>query len=165
MLALTQNIEQLYIVNLLLTMQNKNILSEIQTELKAPKGQRNNFGNYNYRSAEDILEAVKPILKKHTCALIISDDVVSIEGRVYVKSEAILISENVRIAYAVGFAREAESKKGMDESQITGSASSYARKYALNGLLCIDDTKDSDFSNNHEDKSQVEKSTNNNQLI
>lgn len=146
-------------------MQNKNILSEIQTELKAPKGQRNNFGNYNYRSAEDILEAVKPILKKHTCALIISDDVVSIEGRVYVKSEAILISENVRIAYAVGFAREAESKKGMDESQITGSASSYARKYALNGLLCIDDTKDSDFSNNHEDKSQVEKSTNNNQLI
>ncbi|KRP34837.1 MAG: hypothetical protein ABS34_12240, partial [Opitutaceae bacterium BACL24 MAG-120322-bin51] len=150
---------------LLLTMQNKNILSEIQTELKAPKGQRNNFGNYNYRSAEDILEAVKPILKKHTCALIISDDVVSIEGRVYVKSEAILISENVRIAYAVGFAREAESKKGMDESQITGSASSYARKYALNGLLCIDDTKDSDFSNNHEDKSQVEKSTNNNQLI
>ena len=165
MLALTQNIEQLYIVNLLLTMQNKNILSEIQTELKAPKGQRNNFGNYNYRSAEDILEAVKPILKKHTCALIISDDIVSIEGRVYVKSEAILISENVRIAYAVGFAREAESKKGMDESQITGSASSYARKYALNGLLCIDDTKDSDFSNNHEDKSQVEKSTNNNQLI
>ena len=165
MLALTQNIEQLYIVNLLLTMENKNILSEIQTELKAPKGQRNNFGNYNYRSAEDILEAVKPILKKHTCALIISDDVVSIEGRVYVKSEAILISENVRIAYAVGFAREAESKKGMDESQITGSASSYARKYALNGLLCIDDTKDSDFSNNHEDKSQVEKSTNNNQLI
>ena len=165
MLALTQNIEQLYIVNLLLTMQNKNILSEIQTELKAPKGQRNNFGNYNYRSAEDILEAVKPILKKHTCALIISDDVVSIEGRVYVKSEAILISENVRIAYAVGFAREAESKKGMDEAQITGSASSYARKYALNGLLCIDDTKDSDFSNNHEDKSQVEKSTNNNQLI
>ena len=146
-------------------MENKNILSEIQTELKAPKGQRNNFGNYNYRSAEDILEAVKPILKKHTCALIISDDVVSIEGRVYVKSEAILISENVRIAYAVGFAREAESKKGMDESQITGSASSYARKYALNGLLCIDDTKDSDFSNNHEDKSQVEKSTNNNQLI
>ena len=146
-------------------MQNKNILSEIQTELKAPKGQRNNFGNYAYRSAEDILEAVKPILKKHTCALIISDDVVSIEGRVYVKSEAILISENVRIAYAVGFAREAESKKGMDESQITGSASSYARKYALNGLLCIDDTKDSDFSNNHEDKSQVEKSTNNNQLI
>ena len=146
-------------------MQNKNILSEIQTELKAPKGQRNNFGNYNYRSAEDILEAVKPILKKHTCALIISDDVVSIEGRVYVKSEAILISENVRIAYAVGFAREAESKKGMDEAQITGSASSYARKYALNGLLCIDDTKDSDFSNNHEDKSQVEKSTNNNQLI
>jgi hypothetical protein len=147
-------------------MENKNILSEIQTELKAPKGQRNNFGNYAYRSAEDILEAVKPLLKKHSCSLVISDDVVSIEGRVYVKSMAMLISDGVRIADAVGFARESESKKGMDEAQITGSCSSYARKYALNGLLCIDDCKDPDATNKHE-KSPATKNvaTTNNELI
>ena len=147
-------------------MENKNILSEIQTELRAPKGQRNNFGNYAYRSAEDILEAVKPLLKKHDCALIISDDVVSIEGRVYVKAMAMLIHDNSRIADSVGFAREAESKKGMDESQITGAASSYARKYALNGLLCIDDCKDPDATNKHgKDSQATSKAATNNNLI
>lgn len=166
MLAPTQNNAQSYIVNKLL-MENKNILSEIQTELKAPKGQRNNFGNYQYRSAEDILEAVKPLLKKHDCALIVSDDVVSIEGRVYVKAMAMLIHGSERIADAVGFARESETKKGMDESQITGAASSYARKYALNGLFAIDDTKDADFSNKHNNNSSVTKkvATTNNELI
>ena len=147
-------------------MENKNILSEIQTELKAPKGQRNNFGNYAYRSAEDILEAVKPLLKKHNCALILSDDVVSIEGRVYVKSIALLLSDGTRIADSVGFAREAETKKGMDESQITGSSSSYARKYALNGLLCIDDCKDADATNKHgKDSQATSKVATNNNLI
>ena len=146
---------------------NKNILQLIQSELKAPKGQRNNFGNYNYRSAEDILEAVKPLLKKHNCALVINDDMVEVGGRVYVKATAMLAIANTPFASACGFAREAESKKGMDESQITGSASSYARKYALNGLLAIDDTKDADFTNRHGKNSPATKkvATNNNELI
>ena len=123
----------------------KNILQLIQSELKAPKGQRNNFGNYNYRSAEDILEAVKPLLKKHNCALVINDDIVEVADRVYVKATAMLAIANTPFASATAFAREALVKKGMDEAQITGSASSYARKYALNGLLAIDDTKDADW--------------------
>jgi hypothetical protein len=136
-------------------MENKNILSEIQTELKAPKGQRNNFGNYNYRSAEDILEAVKPLLKKHNCALVSNDEMVELCGRVYVKTTVMLAFENQPFASASAFAREALAKKGMDEAQITGSASSYSKKYALNSLLAIDDTKDADFTNKHGKDSPV----------
>jgi len=125
-----------------------NTLSSIQTELKAPKGQTNKFGGYKYRSAEDILEAIKPLLKKYNCDLTISDDVVEVGGRVYVKATAMLCDHDV-IAEVSAFAREAETKKGMDDAQITGSASSYARKYALNGLFAIDDTKDADATNDH----------------
>ena len=129
-----------------------NILQQIQSELKAPKGQKNNFGNYSYRSAEDILTAVKPLLEKHKVSLIISDDIVGVEGRVYVQATATLWLDDKDcepLARSTGFAREALTKKGMDDAQITGSASSYARKYALNGLLCIDDTKDPDATNTH----------------
>lgn len=125
-------------------------LIEIQRELKAPKGQRNNFGNYNYRSCEDILEAVKPLCHKNKCVLTISDEIVEVGGRIYVKALACLtaIDSLQPIASSTAYARESESKKGMDASQITGSASSYARKYALNGLFCIDDTKDADTMDN-----------------
>ena len=129
-----------------------NILQQIQSELKAPKGQKNNFGNYSYRSAEDILSAVKPLLQKHEVSLIISDDIVGVEGRVYVQATATLWLDDKDcepLARSTGFARESLAKKGMDDAQITGSASSYARKYALNGLLCIDDTKDPDATNTH----------------
>jgi hypothetical protein len=118
-------------------------LISIQSELKAPKNQRNSFGNYNYRSCEDILEAVKPLLAKHSCTLTITDDIIVAGDRVYVKATATLSDGNTDKQVSA-FAREAETKKGMDESQITGSASSYARKYALNGLFLIDDTKDAD---------------------
>lgn len=141
---------------------DKDVLQKIQSELKAPKGQRNNFGNYNYRSAEDILEAVKPILAKYRVALVINDDLAEVAGRVYVKATAMLAFQNIPFASASAFAREAEVKKGMDDAQITGSASSYARKYALNGLLAIDDTKDADFTNKHEKKSPATKVANNN---
>jgi hypothetical protein len=125
-------------------------LQSVQSQLKAPKGQQNKFGNYNYRSAEDILEALKPLLDSNGLALVISDDIVEIAGRVYVKANAAVIDSisNQQI-FSNGFAREAETKKGMDDAQITGSASSYARKYALNGLFAIDDTKDSDSTNTH----------------
>lgn len=119
----------------------KNELARIQKELKAPKNQRNSFGNYNYRSCEDILEALKPILGDST--LVISDEIVAMEGRFYVKATATLTTANGNYT-ATAYAREAETKKGMDEAQITGSASSYARKYALNGLFLIDDSKDPD---------------------
>lgn len=119
------------------------VLTQIQSELKAPKNQRNNFGNYNYRSCEDILEALKPILKNHNADLILSDEVVEVGGRVYIKATANFKAGD-ETAIGTGFAREAETKKGMDESQITGTASSYARKYALNGLFLIDDSKDAD---------------------
>lgn len=122
-------------------------LSEIQKNLKAPKNQRNNFGGYNYRSCEDILEAVKPLL--NGLILTISDDIVEVGGRVYVKATA-RISDGENIIENSAFAREAETRKGMDDSQVTGATSSYARKYALNGLLCIDDTKDADATNTHE---------------
>ena len=128
---------------------------KIQQELKAPKNQRNNFGNYNYRSAEDIIEAVKPIAHKYGFYLTISDDIVEIGGRIYVKATARLMPNETGVIYsATGFAREEETKKGMDGAQITGAASSYARKYALNGLLAIDDTKDADATNTH-DKEEV----------
>jgi hypothetical protein len=125
-------------------------LQGIQGLLKAPKGQTNKFGGYKYRSAEDILESVKPLLAEWQCVLTVSDEVVEIGGRVYVKSTARIIdAEHDNSVETTAFAREAEVKKGMDEAQITGSASSYARKYALNGLLCIDDTKDPDATNDH----------------
>jgi len=126
------------------------IMQSIQSELKAPKGQTNKFGGYSYRSAEDILEAVKPLLNKYNCFLTVSDEIVEVGGRVYVKATATVHeSHSDPIALTTAFAREAEVKKGMDDAQITGSASSYARKYALNGLFAIDDTKDADATNTH----------------
>lgn len=136
-------------------------LSRIQNELKAPKSQFNEFGKYAYRSAEDILEAVKPIADKHGCVLYISDEISPIictgengreyVPRFYVAAVATLVNrDNPDEKIAVrAYAREDETKKGMDGAQITGSASSYARKYALNGLFCIDDTKDPDATNDH----------------
>lgn len=125
-------------------------LQWIQSSLKAPKGQTNKFGGYNYRSAEDVLNAVKPLLNLWDCSLVVNDDIVEIAGRVYIKAIAsIADSDSDQIITSQAFAREAESKKGMDEAQITGSASSYARKYALNGLFAIDDTKDADATNKH----------------
>lgn len=122
----------------------------IQQELKAPKGQYNSFGKYRYRSCEDILEAVKPLLSKHGCILSITDDIVECGGRVYVKATAELIHvEDGTCFRTTAFAREEERKAGMDAAQITGSASSYARKYALNGMFCIDDTKDADTDKQH----------------
>lgn len=120
-------------------------LGEIQTTLKAPKGQYNSFGKYKYRSCEDILEAVKPILKAHNCSLTISDDIASIGDRYYITATATLYDcESGESISNKASAREEDTKKGMDGSQITGTASSYARKYALNGLFLIDDTKDAD---------------------
>lgn len=120
-----------------------NKLQEIQHRLKAPKGQYNSFGKYKYRSCEDILEAVKPILYEVGCTLTLSDDVVFIGDRFYIKATAHLKGEDTN-EVVVAYAREENEKKGVDGSQITGTASSYARKYALNGLFCIDDTKDAD---------------------
>lgn len=122
-------------------------LINIQTELKAPKSQLNRFSNYRYRSAEDILEAVKPLLKKEGCYLNLTDEVVQIGDRYYVKATVSLVSGEKTVS-STAYAREAQVKKGMDESQITGMASSYARKYALNGLFCIDDTRDADTMDN-----------------
>jgi len=123
-------------------------LIKIQSELKAPKNQRNNFGGYNYRSCEDILEAVKPLLAQQGVLLNISDELVFVGNRYYIKATATITDGENGISNSA-LAREQETKKGMDESQITGAASSYARKYALNGLLCIDDTKDADATNTH----------------
>lgn len=122
----------------------------VQSQLKAPKNQRNNFGCYNYRNCEDILEAVKPLLKAEGLYLNITDDIVMIGDRYYVKATATL-SDGERSLPSQAFAREEASKKGMDGSQVTGSASSYARKYALNGLFAIDDSKDADALNNGQD--------------
>lgn len=119
----------------------------IQSRLKAPKNQRNNFGGYNYRSCEDIMEAVKPLLKEVNCTLTVSDDIVQVSDRIYVKATATLRTPSGEQFTNSAFAREPLSKKGQDESQVTGAASSYARKYALNGLFCIDDTKDADALN------------------
>jgi hypothetical protein len=127
-------------------MANDNILkliANVQAELKAPKSQYNSFGRYNYRSAEDILEAVKPLLFKHGLTQTISDEVVETNTRHYIKSTVTVYLGDQSVSVSA-FAREPEQKKGMDESQITGTASSYARKYALNGMWCIDDTKDAD---------------------
>ena len=128
----------------------KNLI-KIQSELKSPKNQRNNFGNYNYRNCEDILEAVKPLLDKYECAVTISDDIVEVGGRIYVKATATFYDIKLGINSSVSaYAREPEQQKGMSESQITGASSSYARKYALNGLFLIDDTKDADATNVHD---------------
>ena len=122
-------------------------LAAVQQELKAPKDKKNTFAGYTYRSAEGILEAVKPVLKKYGVTILLSDDIQEVGGRVYVRATAWFIDqaekENMKVS-VTAYAREAEDKKGLDQSQITGTASSYARKYALNGLLLIDDTKDPD---------------------
>ena len=123
-------------------------LSDVQSRLKAPKGQFNSFGKYKYRSCEDIVESLKPLLTEHGLALVMSDTMVETGGRVYVHATAVVSDGEGEIS-ASGFAREEENKKGMDGSQVTGAASSYARKYALNGLFCIDDGNDSDSTNTH----------------
>lgn len=121
-------------------------LMAIQKELKAPKNLKNSFGNYYYRNAESILEALKPLEVKYKVITVLSDEIVEIGGRVYVKAIASLIdAENDNETITVtAYAREAETKKGMDDAQVTGATSSYARKYALNGLFLLDDTKDAD---------------------
>jgi len=123
----------------------------IQAALKCPKNQKNSFGGYNYRSCEDILEAVKPLLYETQTTLTLSDNIVEVWGRVYVEATATLRDAETGdvIEQNVAYARESESKKWMDESQITGSSSSYARKYALNGLFLLDDVKDADATNTH----------------
>lgn len=131
-------------------------LAEIQQELKAPKNKKNTYGGYMYRSAEDILEALKPVLRRHEATATIQDEMVQIGGRIYVKATATLWSTTDAESVSVSaYAREAETKKGMDDSQITGTASSYARKYALNGLLLIDDTKDADTDEYKEETSEM----------
>ena len=135
---------------------------KIQQELKCPKNQYNKFGGYKYRSCEDILEAVKPLLKETKTTLVINDELVQIGERYYIKATATLYGDDgTKIISNDGFAREEETKKGQDGSQITGASSSYARKYALNGLFLIDDVKDSDSTNTGEekkiDKNQIKK--------
>lgn len=127
-------------------------LLEIQQKLKAPKDQYNSYGEYKYRSAEGILEAVKPLLKETNTVLTISDDLIQLGDRFYVKAIATIYDAETgkEIHHCIAMAREAEIKKGMDSAQITGSTSSYARKYALNGLFCIDDVKDPDATNKHD---------------
>lgn len=121
------------------------ILQHIQTELKAPKNQKNNFGGYKYRNLESILENVKPLLNKYNAVLTITDDIITVGERIYVKAIATIMSvEDGDKITVSAYAREDVAKKGMDLSQLTGACSSYARKYALNGLFCIDDTKDAD---------------------
>ncbi|MFL8746234.1 ERF family protein, partial [Clostridioides difficile] len=125
-------------------------LVNIQSTLKAPKSQFNSFGKYNYRSCEDILEGLKPILKEEKALVVLDDNIVQIGNRFYVEATATLIDAETGEKISVkALAREDETKKGMDLAQVTGSVSSYARKYALNGLFCIDDTKDSDATNKH----------------
>lgn len=130
-------------------------LITIQSGLKCPKNQRNNFGGYNYRNCEDIMEAVKPLLKETGCTLTVTDEVLLIGTRFYVKATATLRNSAGESETTTAFAREEETKKGMDASQITGASSSYARKYALNGLFCIDDVKDSDTTNTGESKTSA----------
>jgi len=144
-------------------------LALIQSELKAPKSQYNKFGNYYYRSCEDILEAVKPICKKNKVTLVIGDEIECIEGWHYVKATATLHDWNSGdVVKNVAYARESVTKKGMDDSQITGATSTYARKYALNGLFNIDDTKDNDtpeLKNEADAKDQKAKEQELNELL
>ena len=126
-------------------------LLAIQSELKAPKSQYNNFGKYKYRNCEDILESLKPLLTKNEAVVTISDEIITVGQRFYLKATAkIFDTQTGESIETTAYAREEETKKGMDGSQLTGCSSSYARKYALNGLFSIDDTKDSDFSNGDE---------------
>ncbi|MEY8321880.1 ERF family protein [Lachnospiraceae bacterium 46-61] len=130
-------------------------LFEIQQNLKAPKGQYNKFGKYTFRSCEDILEALKPLLASQKAIIVLSDELTNIEQRYYIKATARIIDiETGEQITNSAYAREDENKKGMDLSQITGASSSYARKYALNGLFCIDDNKDSDTTNIYKKESQ-----------
>jgi len=131
-------------------------LVTVQSELKAPKGQTNSFGKYKYRSCEDILEALKPILKDQGLTLTLSDDIWLVGTRFYVKATATISAEKGESLSVTAYAREEESKKGMDGAQVTGAASSYARKYALNGLFCIDDTKDADTMDNTKQEKKEE---------
>lgn len=124
-------------------------LANVQSELVAPKGQYNSFGKYKYRSCEDILTAVKPILKKHGLTLVLADEILEINGRFYIRANAKVLDFEGNSIENTALAREDETKKGMDGSQITGTASSYARKYALNGLFAIDDNKDADTDEYH----------------
>jgi len=130
-------------------------LIAIQNELKAPKGQTNNFGKYKYRSCEDILEAVKPLCVAHGCLLTISDEMIMLGDRFYVKATSTITFPDGSTHSVSAYAREAEIKKGMDSAQITGATSSYSRKYSLNGLFCIDDTKDADTMDNTTVKPQT----------
>ena len=132
-------------------------LIAIQSKLKATKGRWNSFGKYHYRSCEDILESVKPLCAEEGCILLIADEMVLVGERYYIKATATLKTPDGEFS-TTGYARESDEKKGMDASQVTGSASSYARKYALNGLLCIDDNKDADTDEyQHEKKSRESK--------
>ena len=133
-------------------------LIKIQSDLKAPKGNYNSFGKFRYRSCEDILEAVKPLLAREKCMLTMTDEVVAITDKVYIKATATIIDLDNKVhCSASAYARESENKKGMDESQMTGTASSYARKYALNGLFLIDDTTDADTDEFQHAKQKAEK--------
>ena len=130
-------------------------LMAIQTNIKAPKNLYNSFGKYKYRSAEGICEAVKPFLTSENASLLLTDEIVEVGGRIYVKSTAILTDNDTgEYVSTSAYARESEDKKGMDDSQITGTASSYARKYALNGLFLLDDTKDADAGEHPNGKSK-----------
>ena len=134
-------------------------LNTIQTKLNAPKDLRNTFGGYNYRSCESILEALKPLLAETECTLTLVDEIVFIGDRFYVKATATLKNANGETESAVAYAREEESKKGMDASQLTGATSSYARKYALSGLFAIDDNKDADATNKGDNKANTKTET------
>ena len=144
-------------------------LSNVQQELKAPKNQMNKFGGYKYRSCEDILKAVKPLLHNEGLTMTITDELTMIGDRYYIKATVTVIDGEEGDTHTVhGYAREEENKKGMDSMQLTGATSSYARKYALNGMFAIDDTKDSDATNKHgkgKNKSRKNKSTNHQQAI
>ena len=137
-------------------------LMQVQTKLKAPKNQMNKFGGYKYRSCEDILEALKPLLYEVKASIIINDEVLVINERFYIKAIVRFIDVDTGdFVESTALAREEENKKGMDASQLTGATSSYARKYALNGLFAIDDTKDSDFTNTHNSENKSTKISNN----
>jgi hypothetical protein len=134
------------------------LLNKVQTELVAPKNQFNAFGKYNYRSCEDILEGVKPLLKELNCVILVSDSIEMIGERIYVKATAKFVDcETGDTIENTAYARESLTKKGMDDSQVTGATSSYARKYALNGLLLVDDSKDADTMDNSKEEAPQQK--------
>ena len=134
-------------------------LNLVQTSLKVEKGQRNDFGNYNYRSLADIFEALKPLLDKTGCWVTVSDEMVSVGNFNYIKATAVFGDQDGNEIHCDGWAREAQARKGMDDSQLTGSTSSYARKYACNGLFAIDDTADADTMDNRNYISELNKNT------